>query len=282
MNHIGACSKAASNHDDARGSEEQPDRRLRILVVEDNIDHAHTLAELLTLWGHETAVAYDGLSGIERAGTFQPQVIIMDIGLPVLDGYQAARQLRANPLTRGIRLIALTGYGKDEDRRQAFAAGFDFHMTKPADLEVLRRALNHSSQAAADANGGTMDLSKGTVLLVDDEELVRNVTRRMLEHGGFGVLEASSAGQALAVMKELHGEIKLLVSDILMPGINGVELAAQVDREWPGIRILLISGHAGDHAGRIRHPVLSKPFTAHDLLRQVTELVGGTPKLGGL
>lgn len=116
-------------------------KSLRILVVEDNTDQAHSLAELLEMWGHEVAVASDGLAGIERARSFHPDVVIMDIGLPVLDGYQAARLLRADPSTSQMLLIALTGYGQDEDRRQAKDAGFDLHLTKPADLEALRQAL---------------------------------------------------------------------------------------------------------------------------------------------
>lgn len=122
-----------------RNTEHQ--RALRILVVEDNADQADSLAELLTTWGHEVAVAYDGLNGVERAWNFQPDVAIMDIGLPRIDGYEAARRLRADPATSRIYLIALTGYGRDEDRRQALAAGFNLHLTKPADLDELRRAL---------------------------------------------------------------------------------------------------------------------------------------------
>lgn len=119
-----------------------------------------------------------------------------------------------------------------------------------------------------------METDKGTVLLVDDEDLVRGVTRRMLERGGYDVLEASSARQALAIVKELHGAVKLLVSDIQMPGMNGIDLVAQLEREWPDIHILFISGHVGEHGSRIKHPILGKPFTMTDLLLKLDEVLG--------
>lgn len=127
-----------------------------------------------------------------------------------------------------------------------------------------------------------MDSSEGTVLLVDDEDMVRHVTRRMLELGGYDVLEADSAAQALAVLQELHSAIQLLVSDIQMPGMSSVQLAEQIEGEWPGIPILLISGHAGEHAVHIKHPVLGKPFTMQALLRKVTEILGNAPHSGSL
>lgn len=118
-----------------------------------------------------------------------------------------------------------------------------------------------------------MNSDKGTVLLVDDEDLVRGVIRRMLERGGYDVLEASSAPQALAVIKELQGAIDLLISDIQMPGMSGVEMAAQMESKWPGIRILLISGHTGEHGSDIKHPVLGKPFTMKDFLIKLDEVL---------
>ena len=119
-----------------------------------------------------------------------------------------------------------------------------------------------------------MNTDQGTVLLVDDEAMVRGVVRRMLELGGYGVLEADSARQALAVVKELQGAVQLLVSDIQMPGMSGVELAAQLEHEWPEIRILLISGHAGEHVSQIKHPILGKPFTMNAFLLKLDEVLG--------
>jgi CheY-like chemotaxis protein len=109
---------------------------LRILVIEDNPDGRETLRVLLELLGHQVKVASDGLEGVALALSWGPDVALVDIGLPRLDGYEVARRLRA-ALGRRIFLIAQTGYGRPEDRRQGLAAGFDVHLVKPLWLEDL-------------------------------------------------------------------------------------------------------------------------------------------------
>ncbi|HEY7215786.1 MAG TPA: ATP-binding protein, partial [Thermoanaerobaculia bacterium] len=114
----------------------------RCLVIEDHEDAAESLALLLRLDGHETEVAFTADEGLEKARRFRPDVVLCDIGLPgAMDGYGVARALRENEETRSAYLIALTGYGQEEDRRRALEAGFDTHLTKPADLDMLRRLL---------------------------------------------------------------------------------------------------------------------------------------------
>lgn len=114
---------------------------LRILIIEDNQDAAETLSDLLALFGHEAEIAHSGAGGVELARRRRPDVVLCDIGLPEMDGYAVARELRADPRTAPIRLIALTGYGRDTDRDQAAAAGFDLHLVKPVGPEVLRSLL---------------------------------------------------------------------------------------------------------------------------------------------
>ena len=112
----------------------------RVLVVEDHPDTRESLRSLLRGWGHEVEVAGDGAQGLAKALGWRPEVAVLDIGLPRLDGYEVARRVR--PAVGGeVRLIALTGYGAAEDRQRAFAAGFDHHLTKPADPEELRRLV---------------------------------------------------------------------------------------------------------------------------------------------
>jgi signal transduction histidine kinase len=113
----------------------------RILVVDDNVDAADTLVTMLRLEGHEVEAVYRGRDALERTGTFRPQVVLLDIGLPELNGYEVARQLRKLPGAAELRLIALTGYGQAEDRARAFEAGFDDHLVKPVDNSVLRSHL---------------------------------------------------------------------------------------------------------------------------------------------
>jgi CheY-like chemotaxis protein len=116
----------------------------RILVIEDNPDSRETLRSLLQLLGHYVEVAEDGVRGVERALAGHPDVAIIDIGLPKLDGYQVARRLRA-ALGRGIVLIAHTGYGQPEAYRQGQEAGFDVYLVKPVDWPELVRELTASA-----------------------------------------------------------------------------------------------------------------------------------------
>jgi signal transduction histidine kinase len=113
----------------------------RILLVEDNADVRDGLRLLLEAWGHEVAEVQDGLAAVARARTFGPEVGLIDIGLPGLDGYAVARQLREQPGGAGLFLVALTGYGQPADRRRAMEAGFDAHMVKPVDVDTLARVL---------------------------------------------------------------------------------------------------------------------------------------------
>lgn len=114
-------------------------RRHRILVIEDNLDAALTLKLLLEHFGHEVATAHSGRTGLERARVLRPEVVFCDIGLPDTDGYSVARTLRSDPQFEPAYLVAMTGYGQDEDKRRALAAGFDRHLTKPTDPAELER-----------------------------------------------------------------------------------------------------------------------------------------------
>ena len=114
---------------------------LRILIVDDNRDSADMLATLLTFSGHETCTANDGLAAVDAAANLQPDVIFMDIGLPVLNGYEAARRIRELQCDKKPVLVALTGWGQDADRRRSESAGFDAHLVKPVDDRVLGKLL---------------------------------------------------------------------------------------------------------------------------------------------
>jgi CheY-like chemotaxis protein len=118
-------------------------RALDILIVDDNADAADTLSMYLDSVGHRSHVAYEGHRGLALAEKAAPDVLLLDIGLPDLDGYQLAQRIRALPRTAHATLIALTGYGQDADRERSIAAGFDHHLTKPVDVEALVRLLTN-------------------------------------------------------------------------------------------------------------------------------------------
>jgi PAS domain S-box-containing protein len=119
----------------------EPGRRLRILVVEDNLDAAESFVTLLQLQGHEIRAAQSGLTALEVASSFVADVAFIDLGLPGMDGYEVARRLRAIPGFQATVLVALTGYGQDEDKRRSLDAGFDHHLTKPVDPATIDRLL---------------------------------------------------------------------------------------------------------------------------------------------
>ncbi len=113
----------------------------RILVVDDNVDSATSLARLLKMSGNETQMAHDGLDAVEAAERFRPDVILLDIGLPKLDGHDACRRIREHAWGAPMLIVALTGWGQEEDRRKSRDAGFDHHLVKPVDLAALKRLL---------------------------------------------------------------------------------------------------------------------------------------------
>jgi CheY-like chemotaxis protein len=113
----------------------------RVLIVDDNEDAANSLAMILNLGGHETASVYTAVDALQRAASFKPDVVLLDIGLPGMDGYEVAQKMRELPGLRDIRLVAVTGYGRSDDRIRARDAGFDDHLTKPVEFAVLERTL---------------------------------------------------------------------------------------------------------------------------------------------
>lgn len=120
---------------------------LRVLIVEDNVDSAETLAELIEIWGHDARIAHHGSAAISLAVDYLPDVVLLDIGLPGISGYEVARLLRQQPDLEETLLVALTGYGQEEDRRKALSAGFDVHLTKPVNPDQLQRILARAVSA---------------------------------------------------------------------------------------------------------------------------------------
>jgi PAS domain S-box-containing protein len=118
-----------------------PAQPLRVLVMEDNPDVARSIARLLGVAGHDVRVAQDGESGMSVAREFAPDAILVDIGLPVMDGLQVARRIRQEPGLRNVLLIALTGFGRDTDRQATRDAGFDYHLAKPVDFKTIQSTL---------------------------------------------------------------------------------------------------------------------------------------------
>ena len=116
----------------------------RILIADDNADSAESMGMLLRLMGNDVRIASDGLDAVEQAEKFQPDIVLMDIGMPRLDGYEAARRIRNQDWSRDTLLVAVTGWGPSDNSEQATAAGFDCRFTKPLDPAELRRLVSGS------------------------------------------------------------------------------------------------------------------------------------------
>jgi CheY-like chemotaxis protein len=114
----------------------------RLLVVDDNRDAAESMSMLLEMWGHEVVYAYDGPTAIETAQQWAPRAVFLDIGLPGMDGYEVAERLRELPQGKRAVLIAITGYGQEDDRRRSQRAGIDHHLVKPVAPDALRHLID--------------------------------------------------------------------------------------------------------------------------------------------
>jgi CheY-like chemotaxis protein len=126
-------------------SAQEPRSRLasprRILIVDDNRDAASTLATMLRILGNETQVAHDGFEALDAAATYRPEIVLLDIGMPRLSGYDVCRRLREQPWGNEMVIVAVTGWGKEEDRQNSRAAGFNYHLVKPVEPAALKRVF---------------------------------------------------------------------------------------------------------------------------------------------
>ncbi|NJO13613.1 MAG: response regulator, partial [Gammaproteobacteria bacterium] len=136
---------------------------LRLLLVDDNVDSARTLAMLLELSGHEVQVVHGGAPALEAMQKGAPDCVLLDIGMPEMNGYEVARRLRSDHKFRG-ELVALTGFGRDYDREQAHLAGFDHYLVKPVDYQKLQLLLEQFATAGSHKGASTQDTSEGVAI----------------------------------------------------------------------------------------------------------------------
>ena len=145
---VAAAEPAAERRDgDGRAALGPARVQRRVLVVDDNIDAARAFAEIVSLWKHDVRVASNGAAALEMAKSYHPDVVLLDIGLPGMSGYQVAKQLRRQPEFAKTVLVAVTGYGQEEDRRRSREAGFNYHLVKPVAPDALYDLLTPPTAA---------------------------------------------------------------------------------------------------------------------------------------
>jgi PAS domain S-box-containing protein len=233
--------------------------RLRLLLIEDNLDAADTFKDVLEMSGHEVLLAHDGREGVEKARSFRPDVVLCDIGLPALNGYEVARAIRAEA-SISPTLVAMTGYTLPEDQRRTFLAGFDHHLGKPVDLTELERVL---AQVASRS-------TSRRILVVDDNDALRANIKEILEDEGWAVREARDGREALEALAQFNPTVLLL--DYRLPEVGGEEILRLLAdaREAPSVVLMTASAQvrelANEHGLRFFVP---KPFRQHDLLDAV-------------
>lgn len=148
---ISKADPPASSSSSSNGASDPSENRLRMLIVDDNRDAADSLGMLMQVMGNDTRVAYDGREALAVAAQFHPEIVLLDIGLPTLSGYEVARELRRRPGGGSMLLIATTGWGQPSDKEQSREAGFDHHLVKPVDPATLMKVLNQSGRRTARA-----------------------------------------------------------------------------------------------------------------------------------
>lgn len=243
----------------------------RILIIEDNPVNLELTSYLLRAWGHEALAATDGLAGLEAARRERPELIVCDIQMPGLDGYELAQRLKADPELRATPLLAVSALAMVGDRDRALEAGFDAHLSKPIDpavfMETVAKYLPGSSPSppAPAAPDPTETLAQRPVpetlraprpglviLMVDDTEANLTFKRSLLEPAGYSVLTASGGHRALQIARSQH--VDLILADVVMLHGGGFELlgAVRADAALRSTAFVFLTATARDDASRER------------------------------
>lgn len=212
--------------------------RRRVLIVDDNVDHAESVATLLRLEGHEVHTAYGGLEALDAVAAVYPEVVLLDIGMPGMNGYETARRIRGRSDGADMKLIALSGWGQPRDRELSEQAGFDHHLVKPVEPAVLQRTI------AEEGRNRKSSERRLRVLLVDDNADLRVSLASILQLAGCDMEIRTAPDGVEAVAEALEWEPGIVFIDIHMPRMNGFQVARKLrERFLPGsMKLILMSG----------------------------------------
>lgn len=257
-------------------------RFLRVLILDDYRDSADTMAMVVKLWGHVVQVAYDGAAALNMIPAFQPDVLLLDIAMPGLDGFQLAQQLRRETCCKDSLLIAMTGYA-DKANRHQWEGAFDLYLVKPMELSTLRSLLMLEQKRLEKRPETLCTTQQQGIMVVDDEECVRSVLNIALRLQGFAVRLAASGAEALDLYRSHRETIDLILLDVRMPGLDGPQTLGALKELNPEIRCCFMSGDCGSYtAEELRSlgaaSVFPKPFRLDDMVYVLRELTTSTNK----
>jgi len=266
---------------------------IRILIIDDHVDNLELMSYLLKAFGYATLAASDGLEGLKLAGQEQPDLIICDIQLPGIDGFEVAKRVKSDAQLRAIPLVGITALAMVGDRDRVLQAGFDGYIPKPiapetfvSDIETFlkpgqqRSGIRVAAVEAGEAprrhlNGQTTQSHRGTILVVDDVAANLELARSIFEPSGFNVRLAADVDSAMESATEHLPD--LILSDVNMPRATGFELLLRIkaDPRLRPVPVVLITGTSpqdmiADHALAIgATKFLRRPIDSDILLAEI-------------
>jgi two-component system cell cycle response regulator len=263
----------------------------RVLIIEDNAANLELMAYLLRAFGYLPITATDGMTGLEAAKQDPPDIIVCDIQLPGLDGYEIARSLKADPNLKDVPLIAVTALAMVGDRDRVLAEGFDGYIGKPiapetfvGEIEMflspsLRSGYSHKASPSEPVVIKPVDTESPTILVVDNQRLNLELAQSVLEPSGYRVIVAHTVGEALRALREANPD--LVLSDIKLNGESGFDLIVQMkaDARLAAIPFVFITAtYAGPNYKRRAMDLgaskfLVRPLEPAVLLREIESCV---------
>ncbi|HWR73097.1 MAG TPA: response regulator [Nitrospirota bacterium] len=240
----------------------------KILVIEDNEQNRILMRQILKYHGYEVLEAADGVAGLEMARAYMPDLILLDLQMPLMGGFAVIEELRKTPELSKLKVIAVTSFAMKGDREKALEAGFDEYVTKPIDtrkfIELVKNILP----------GENTTMKKQVILCVDDEPANLKLLENILVPRGYEVISAESGEDALKKIKTRT--IDLVLLDLMLPGKDGLQVSRKVkdNKKYRNIPIIMLTAHSGVESyikslsGEV-FAYLHKPFEAEELVRLV-------------
>jgi two-component system sensor histidine kinase/response regulator len=275
---LAAESYSARPNGDAFASVPSSKRSLRVLVADDNRDVADSISRLVRMWGHEAQCAYDGAAAWEMISHTRPDIMLLDIAMPQMDGVRLAREIRRQTHLNDTHLIAITGFVDEAHRSLCAAAGFDNFLVKPVEIAILQELLRlHQRRLVSPPETPLPTPRQRGILIVDDEGCMRSVLNLLMRKQGFAVFLAADGNEALDLYTRYRQNIDVVLLDVLMPGNDGPRTLAAIQEINPRVCCCFMSGSLGDYTeGELRDlgavAVLAKPFCLSEVTQMLWEL----------